>query len=591
MPRRKRESPDAGRLTARVSVHRAFDGSTQARGNGYFDRGRVAQITRISDNFLHAQVRGSWTYELTIRFEPTTGALTLSCDCPVGERYSVPCKHLWALLRAVDADDALPNVRRAGHIHIELADPFELDPDFDNELDDDDELVDFEDERTDLPAAAAPSSIVRGQRRAVSTGRPTEHAANRTLLNDLIRRGAPGPSEPPVLSRSQPRRSFAALLDTERGADEPLELTILAKRGNGYVQVSAAELLQSAAPGLVEADLAFLALRDSGTRVLSARPVRSEPDDLCEVTLRDFEVRPILERLARAGSLVVATEEASVRKIAWEETTPKVCLTIRANRADASYDLQAQLSAGERHVDVESIPFVHASGVIIVDDTLMVLSTAEAQWLAVLRDHGRDELSFAPDELESFLERYYGTPDLPEIRLPPGLDLEPSTAKPERFVDIGASDGSSQGLPLVAGLRYDDKEVFILSRGQWVVDLARNVRYARDPELENAMRIELEALSVRLDRPSAIVGRAPDEPEVFRIGAKRVAELARALIESGWSVSVRRKPYRKIGAIHLRASSSATSEAPERPSSCAVMTSTPSWRRPSVIERATCSSM
>ncbi len=469
-------------------------------------------------NSIVARVRGTRLYEVKVQFVESTGVLKLACSCPVGELYGEACKHLWAVLRRIDAEDLLPSTRRAPKLYVEL---------LLSDLDDDD---DFDEEGDDVEEGSAPP--------------PTAHA----ILNDLIESAA----VEKWTSHRVPARRFAVLLDRDSAPDGPLELTIVAALGGGYVEVPAEQLLHFATPGSVEADLALLAMRQPGASAWpAALPSRQFRDDDSRLWLSGSEARAILEPLARSGQLLVESGDRA-SSVTWAEVEPRLCLTIAVRAAEAGYLLRGHLALGKRKVGIQSLGFAHASGICIVNGEIMALGTGvEAQWLSILRRHAADDLLLAPDELEAFLERYYSTPDLPAIVLPNGLALPLQRAEPQPFVDIGSSDGSSQGLPVHVGLRYAAKEVALSSDARWVVDLAANARYERAKELEHSMFTELLALGVRPFRS----GDTPAEAKSFRVAAKRVGEVVTSLIARGWSVSVQRKPYRRLGGMRLSGSS------------------------------------
>ena len=112
--------------------------------------------------------------------------------------------------------------------------------------------------------------------------------------------------------------------------------------------------------------------------------------------------------------------------------------------------------------------FMRGSGVVLLDGALARTgSSAEAEWLKTLQRPGARDLVLAADELESFLERYYGEAGLPQITFPAGLELVIRSTPPERWVDVATNDVSGQGVALNVALRYESKEVPLLPLRPW----------------------------------------------------------------------------------------------------------------------------
>src|SRR5688572_16535061 len=137
--RRSPEPTDA--LTLRTSVRRAFDAATQSRGNRYFERGMVVGARALPPDGVRGDVMGSSLYEVSVRLVGETRELGVSCSCPVGEKYGEPCKHVWALLREIDARDLLPAGRSVEKLRVRLRPERDRHDDLEGHADEEHEYV------------------------------------------------------------------------------------------------------------------------------------------------------------------------------------------------------------------------------------------------------------------------------------------------------------------------------------------------------------------------------------------------------------------------------------------------------------------
>lgn len=538
----KRGPEQGAALTDRSSVRQAFAPTTRARGDAYFERGMVVGAARVSPHEVRADVMGSSLYETWLHLHEGSGELSVSCSCPVGSRYDEPCKHLWAVLREIDERKLLPAGRHMKRLRVRLADEEEAgaaeDPHDAEELDELDDPAGVErvgawQGAWSSPAQASGSAPARG-------GPPR---SPRVLLDALL-----VPSHRDRDPAPRPELPLKALLRLTEANEVTVRVSLVVPIGGGYRPVHVQELISCARPGTLHGDLALLALRDDDEFTAlggSEPPWRARPPG--ELTLPWYETARLLKRLAEARLLLTLNAQNTVAPVVLHTGEATLRLAVVVEPGEAAYRIVPRVLVGDREVTFDSLSFVHGSGTLLFDGTLVsVRSPGEAEWLATLKQHDAADLVLSADELESFLERYYGASDLPELELPPGLELRVRELAPERFLDVGKSDGSSQGLPLNVGLRYGDKELPLYPRRPWVVDLAAGARYRRDSKFETELRLELEQLGARL---------VVSDASTFRIGAKRVHELASQLLARGWHVSVERRAYRRVEGFHLRASS------------------------------------
>jgi len=80
------------------------------RGDDYFTRGRVRGLRVADDGVIVATVQGSQLY--SVELDDENGLLYFRCDCPWFVSHHDACKHVWAVIRAADAQALL-----RGHFH------------------------------------------------------------------------------------------------------------------------------------------------------------------------------------------------------------------------------------------------------------------------------------------------------------------------------------------------------------------------------------------------------------------------------------------------------------------------------------------
>jgi len=522
----------SGALTKRASVREAFAVPARVRGDRYFERRVVLGATAQPPSGVRADVMGSSLYEVSVHLDEAAGELRVFCSCPVGAKYDDPCKHLWAVLREIDARDLLPESRRVERLRVRLARVgMAGDEDSNEGWDDEPDYTEDEayDELSEDPQLKAP----------------------RAVLDALLGRRGGGRETP-----AAPTLELFALLHTDAWAGENVRLSLLTPKGEGYRAVSRREVLSRARPGTLAGDLALLLLQpELGSPYFRGGDAAWSPSATCEVSLPWSETASLLQRVASEGRLLRLTAKNAVAPVQLHPEIVRLSLSVLVDKAEAAYRLVPRMLVGGRDVSLDAADFVHGSGVVLLEGALARMgSSAEAEWLLTLQRPGARDLVLAADELEGFLERYYGEADLPELTFPAGLELAVRSVPPERWVDVATNDVSGQGVALNVALRYETKEVPLLPQQPWAVDLAGGARYRRDSEWEGTLLAELEQLGVRRHSMAAAAGR-PAGGEALRIGTKRVQELVSALLGNGWRVSMQRKAYRRIDGFRLRAAS------------------------------------
>lgn len=94
-----------------------YPSKIRSRGRDYFQFGFVTIHERTSENVLAIVENGSGDfYDVTIDFVPGTNDIEMAeCSCPYYEDTG-ECKHLWATILQIDADDKNPATQPAKHL-------------------------------------------------------------------------------------------------------------------------------------------------------------------------------------------------------------------------------------------------------------------------------------------------------------------------------------------------------------------------------------------------------------------------------------------------------------------------------------------
>ena len=86
-----------------VLLEQCFPPDVREHGEAYIDP-FVLTLEHVDAVAATAAVQGTRTYGVFLR--PRPGRLHLGCTCPHGQEHGA-CKHLWALLRVLDAQGTL----------------------------------------------------------------------------------------------------------------------------------------------------------------------------------------------------------------------------------------------------------------------------------------------------------------------------------------------------------------------------------------------------------------------------------------------------------------------------------------------------
>ncbi|HEX2061008.1 MAG TPA: DEAD/DEAH box helicase [Thermoanaerobaculia bacterium] len=427
------------------------------RGDDYFARGRVRQIAITDDGIIRATVVGTIPYRVTLIVDEDEDLLDATCECPWFAGNGLPCKHIWAVVRAASARNMLPD----RPLSLELAEDLE-----------DSTVVPFR--------------------------RPDRRAPWERFLEAL------GPATPasPLPQRDVPD-AIAYVIVPSRSHTHALMLQLLgrARRRNGewgkWKPLSSLRLddLHLLDPFDRES-LALLHQRSYGDRV--------DPT----VTIAPASTAWWIERLARAGRLAVRDENDALLPLTWDDGPPwtlRVAIVSDANR----YRVEASL---ER--DGESMPFERVKttlpGILITDDRAARFDDGgRAAWLYALRASGPIEIPHA--DADRFRQALLRAP-IGNISLPPELGWELGSEKPRPVLALMHDGWSTE---LHGELLFDYDEWRVSSRSHETQKMLGRKLIRRDRAFEERCRNRLAELRVIAVWDGFRV-RAPQLEEVTR---------------------------------------------------------------------------
>ena len=402
------------------------------RGDEYFARGRVRRLERRGGAMV-AEVMGTQPYEVHLLLEGED-VLSADCSCPWFDSHLTPCKHIWAVIRAADAEKLLP----------------------DREM-----SIDS----------------------VTSTARPASRPANRRPawegFLDALRRG----SEPPSRSsRSVPDEVAYVLLPSTSSLT--LQLLGRAKKKTGeWGKWKPLSLTTDDLPLLPEFDREAVALLHQRAYSDVLEPM---------VNLSTVTAAWWIERLARAGRLHLGnTASGDLRPVAWDDGPPWMLrVAIASDPARGAYRIEASV---ERANETLPLALVQATvgGILISDDRASRFDDrGKAAWLYALRASGPIEVPH--QDAERFRRALLRTP-VGDLALPPelGWDVVEAAPKPQLLLRH-----DSMGTELHGDLMflYDDWRVSSRATEMQHVDGRRLIR--RDRNAEDAFRKKIASLPI-----------------------------------------------------------------------------------------------
>jgi len=363
------------------------------RGDRYYEEGRVSRI-RSGSGVIEATVIGSRPYSVALILGDEE-RLIVDCECPFFEREFLPCKHIWAVIRAAGAKQLLPD----HELVLE-------DNHFDNE-----------------PPVLRYGSKSSSWERFLQAVGP-----------------APTASTPP---RATPDE-IAYVINPSSGGSHSLMLRILgrARRKNGeWGKWKPRSFRLDELQSLDAFDRESIALLNQHAYGYSIES---------SIVITPATTAWWVERLARSGRLV----DPDMQPIAWDEGSPwtfRVAITSEGS----AYRISGTIERDGTTLPLDDVDSI-ANGILISDGRASRFDdSGRAAWLNALRVSGPIEIPHA--EGERFRQALLRAP-IAGIRLPDELGWELVDAPPRPLLALQRDEWMSELLAEVYFI-YDDWRV------------------------------------------------------------------------------------------------------------------------------------
>jgi superfamily II DNA or RNA helicase len=539
-----RPVPTASRLFVRCA--HAFTEEICERGDRYEEEGRVGEID-VDGTELEATVKGSGRAHYRVRASKADPELiTLLCGCPWAARLNT-CKHMWALLLALD-DRGLSEEHFAGEGPLDVMVrygsqqrlfPFSLDDDEEpGEIEDLDEVDEDEDEDTDHRGTF---DDFDDRRYDFSSGYGYEQPSWRSPLNKLQGTLAAWSGRAEGL---RPRRGSCFLeLHLRRTPFGSAQLKLMA----GWRRVLKDGSLGGFERGGANHRRLLTRAETLELKRLGGESIRYANPWTTEVTVPREAAASLLKKLCaseRLGWVDVPDDLGRGSEpfvpLRWDGDEPFTAVLDIDPHPDGGLWAQVILERGEERVTVEDAIQL-AEGVVVLHDRIVTASASATAWLSSL---GKPTEIPEEDADELFAELAQ-TPDLPELRIDPSLDVTVEAAAPRPRLSIDTLEPRGGDLPVTLELGYGEEMVplELATSGSW------------DPERRIFSRRDLEQERRLLNRLGELGFRATKTSGELRIDAADFDAATATLLDEGWDLRVRNKRFRRGRSVSLSVSS------------------------------------
>lgn len=490
------------------------------RGVHYF-RGRRVTLSVCGPEKAEAEVTGSSVYRVHLTREEKV--LRGSCSCLYAGR-GEPCKHVWAVILAVDAKGGL---RGSGDTL-----PATLKSQASGEA---------------PKPVSVPAS--RPRREARPAPRPPSW---REILNRLGEAAAPpAPAAagelvyvidvPATLQRQQLTLEVLTGRRKRDGSLGKLYWLHLNRGDIPHLPDSADRKILSLIAGAKQGGTWGTWYSGAGTPI----PIPCEiPEEAASVLI------PLLCATGRCRLRLDSASHAD-GPVAWNggDEPWELWLDVREAK-DGDCVMTGSLRRGEDRLTLREPVLLLSSGfVILADGQVSRLDTGNAfRWISLLRQ--TEALRVPAAERDEMLERLFSSSDLPRLDLPESMRVEEARPLPQPRLRLSQPGSQSRDWPRAElSFLYDGQEVTAGARapGLYQPEERRFLRRDLDTERHSANRL--------LELGFRAADRGLDEAPALQISTTRLPKAVRALLTEGWSVEAEGKLYRSAGGFRMSVSS------------------------------------
>lgn len=453
-----------------VLLEQCFPPDVRERGEAYTDP-FVLTLEHVDAVAATAAVQGTRTYGVFLR--PRPGRLHLGCTCPRGQEHGA-CKHLWALLRVLDAQGTLvPLLETAASSNAEPQVTFE---------------------RHAL-------AVMKPQARAIET-KSTPAPEWQTALRDTSGRQRSVFTETRVTNRATSlpadRRIVYLLHLTESAQHRGVRVEITTQRRDRdsvweepkHFQYSIDAWCNAPDPG--DRHIAEMLLGSSDAQGIVAMPTGG------------FIVRPrayhtTLRMICETGRARLRSNRPSLdsRMIGWDDGIPWQVAMRLGRPTPEQYQLVGELLREDLVRPLGDASWIHESGLVLFGNTLARLDSDQV-WPLVQKLWTAGEFELG-DDPAAFLAEYHALPNMPRLSLPAGEMHIESDAAPLPVVRITSGAGSWRASPswLTLRFRYGSEFVDAASTASTCFDKKTRTLYRRRAAAERNAMTRLRALGAQ----------------------------------------------------------------------------------------------
>jgi len=475
------------------TVSRLTDAQVRARGDSYFEQGRVTGL-EVDDTMITADVLGSRNYRVVIAVE--AGGFHPSCSCGYVAQHSDTCKHIWAVFREMHRRNLFSDM---------LVRYVDVDQTF---VDDE-----FEEPRT-LQNSRAP------WRKFFASIQP----AHRSTLATTTR---PAPEE----------LIYAIEIWGSQIVQPQLRLSILgrSRRKNGeWGKYQPARLQPAHLETLPELDREIITLLNAQSLMWAER---LETSHLLRLGVADL----FIPRLSRGGRLYMQrTSDPISGPLEWDDTGSwSTRIAVEHDENAGLYRMKGWFERDGIRRSLSEASLV-VSGFVVFDSTLAPLEKSDAiSWIDPLRQMNKVEIPEA--DATQFIAALLEAPAA-NISLPPDLQWHVQALKPVPMLKLRGVPSTAE---LLGGVffRYGEQELEARSPGRQWMDANRKV-IRRDVEAEREWMAQIDRLPFIRDYYGALRLRGP-----------ATAGVLQKLLASGWSIELEGGSVRVAGELDLSVSS------------------------------------
>ena len=514
-------------MTLASTLERFVSSNIRKRGIHYF-RGRRVRLTVCGPETAEAVVSGSSEYDVLLIRDPQ--GLRASCSCPHSGR-GVICKHVWAVILAVDAKGGLQGAGGTAPKKLSVAP--------------------FPEDRQSVPAKVpAPREPARPTppRPAPRTVTAPPPPAWRESLQKLT---AADPLPSPVTAKE-----LLYLLDVQSTyKSQQITLDVLTchrkRDGSWSKQVSRPYLTRNHIPALRDpADRKILSLIGGASQHNQWQwytPGGSSAIPFpCAIPTETVDI--LLPLLCATGRFRLRTGSDLLEgeDLAWSDEPWELWLEVH-EEPKGEHRLTGALRRGEERLKPGTLGLLLPPGFVVIGGQVSRLANSGAfRWTALLG--AGKALRVPAAERDDLLEHLLASPDLPRLQLPDSMRFEETRPEPRPRLRLRKPGGYNAWPRAELSFSYDGHIVAADSSGRGVYRREERRLLLRDVEAERRSADRLRDLGFKLDK--YVSAEAP-----WRIAAGRVPRVLPALLAEGWSVEAEGKLYRSAGRLKMAVAS------------------------------------